>query len=96
MTLTDTSTSILLDLDFDPSLPCEHNTHAGHHRPDGPAAWVVFSVCPGCGHSRRYLLCDAGHNLFMRPDVMLECEFCELVATWGAFVVTCERLDGAR
>lgn len=89
---THTDTSTLADLDFTPALPCEHNTHATLHRPDDPAAWAVLNVCPGCGHVRRYLLCDSGHELFLAPDAMFECEFCGHVDFWPAFARNVERL----
>lgn len=93
LTSTETDTSVLLDLDFTPDLPCEHSTHATLHRPNDPAAWVVFNVCPSCGRWRRYLLCDSGHELFMAADAMFECEFCAHIDFWPAFARNVERLE---
>lgn len=94
-TLTDVETraDALSALDFEPALPCEHSTHDRLHQPGDPAAWVVLNICPSCGHTRSYLLCDSGHELFLRPDSMFECEFCGHIDHWPGFARNVERLE---
>lgn len=77
MTAQDTDT--LLDLDFRPTLPCEHTQHERLHRPDGPAAWRATYRCVACGGERApYLVCDVGkRRLALLPVTCTMCAWRE-------------------
>lgn len=51
---TATDSLVLIELDFDVSLPCEHL----NHRDDAPASWVAEGMCPNCKVALKILTCD--------------------------------------
>lgn len=88
-TATELGTDVLAGLDFDVTVPCEHGNHQRLHVPDDPAAWVVWTMCPGCGHRLTYLLCDSGRELNLNSEHAFEChnDACDYIDVWSAFVI---------
>ena len=78
-TAEDLVTSILADLEFDVTIPCEHTQHQTVHA-DEPAAWLVHVRCTECGDGSSYLLCEDG-RLKMATNVV-NCE-CGAIGMWS-------------
>ena len=91
--MTGVSVEILLDLEFEATLPCEHHGHASRHL-DQPARWVVVTGCRECHRGGHYLLCESG-RLRMRWPATLGCVWCGATGHWEDFVVSCHAIPEA-
>jgi hypothetical protein len=87
---------ILLGLDFQLNVPCEHGQHNRKHQADDPAAWVVMYLCHKCPERRQYLLCESG-RVYMQPPTLLGCTGagCGASGYWSDFFILCEPLERA-
>lgn len=94
MTALDVDTDQLTDLDFAPTLPCEHHQHPTH-TPDQPAAWDITLRCPTCHNPSHYLLCEPGRQR-MRPPATLGCRHCGHTGGWDVFVIACHPIPETR
>lgn len=93
MTALDVDTTVLLDYEFAPTLPCEHHAHPRRHVEHDAAAWDVLTRCARCKGHGHYALCQSGWVRMQSPS-SLGCPnaMCGNTGYWDDFVVACNRI----
>lgn len=70
----------LTELDFTPTLPCEHSQHGTTHTPPGePAKYLIRAACEHCPDVRQYMICLFGYQRLMSPNTVIRCSACEQI-----------------
>lgn len=81
MTAVAADVDVLSDLDFQPSLPCELQSHDRLDAGNLPAVWRAFGWCPGCHYRVDFLLCEPGR--LRKQSSMSGCTRCGHTHWWA-------------